>query len=123
MRISSYISRVDLRLGGLIFLGSLVGWLWLRAQPKGQTCAVVKGDEVVGRLDLSRDTSLLIEGPIGRTRLVVIGGEVQIAEAPCPDQLCRRMGRISRSGEALICLPNRVLLYIEGDGDLDAITR
>jgi hypothetical protein len=83
----------------------------------------MEGDEVFGRFNLSQDTSLLIEGPIGRTRLEIEDGYAWIAEAPCPDQLCRRMGRISQPGEVLICLPNQIFVYIEGEGELDAITR
>jgi hypothetical protein len=33
--------------------------------------------------------------------------------ADCPDKLCIRQGIVSRSGERIVCLPNRVSITIE----------
>jgi hypothetical protein len=35
-----------------------------------------------------------------------------VEEASCPDGLCKSMGRISMSGQSIICLPNKVVIEI-----------
>ena len=35
-------------------------------------------------------------------------------EADCPDKLCVSQGKISRSGQTIICLPNKTMVTIKG---------
>ena len=37
-----------------------------------------------------------------------------MSEADCPDKVCMGMGKISRNGEFIACLPNRLLVVVEG---------
>lgn len=76
---------------------------------------------------LQEDGSFLIRDGAGNENLVVIeDGTVRVEEANCPDRLCVRQGRISRSGESIICLPHRVVIAVEGrEGETgtDAVVR
>ena len=48
---------------------------------------------------------------------VISGGLLCIPflkDTSCPDHLCEKMGRISSSGQSIICLPNRVVVEITG---------
>ena len=83
---------------------------------------------VDGRLkceyELSDDIAVELEGyEGGSNRLVISEGEAFISDASCPDKLCIHQGRISKEGEELVCLPNRVIVKIEGKDAHDAITR
>ena len=50
-------------------------------------------------------------------------GEIYVKESTCTDKVCMRSGRISKSGEGIICAPNRVSIEIDGKSDLpDAMT-
>ena len=40
--------------------------------------------------------------------------EVWMEEADCPDKLCVLQGKISRSGQTIICLPNKTMVTIKG---------
>lgn len=50
-------------------------------------------------------------------------GSVRVVRSDCPEQICIRMGRISRPGQWIACLPHRIFIEIEGrDKDpVDAI--
>ncbi|HRR92028.1 MAG TPA: NusG domain II-containing protein [bacterium] len=48
--------------------------------------------------------------------------KVRILSSPCPDKLCVKQGYISESGQVIICLPNRVVIKIEGRASFDALT-
>lgn len=40
--------------------------------------------------------------------------EVKIKEANCPDQVCVKLGAIRHVGQAIVCLPHRVVVKIKG---------
>ncbi len=47
--------------------------------------------------------------------LIEIGDEkVRVIEADCPDQLDVKQGYISKVGEVIVCLPNRLVIEIKG---------
>lgn len=69
-----------------------------------------------------KDTSLVIPGPLGETEVRIEDKKVWVTKASCPNKLCMRQGKISRPGEAIICLPNRIVISIQGKSKLDAIT-
>ncbi len=50
----------------------------------------------------------------GHNKVVIAGGEVWMETADCPDKLCVAQGKISRSGQTIICLPNKVMVTIKG---------
>ncbi|MBN2379349.1 NusG domain II-containing protein [candidate division WOR-3 bacterium] len=69
-----------------------------------------------------RDTTLTLTGPLGETKLRIDDKHVWIIDAPCPNKLCMKQGKIKRPGESLVCLPNRIVITIEGQSAVDAVT-
>lgn len=57
--------------------------------------------------------------------LKISGGEAKMTEADCPDKLCVHQNSISRQGETIVCLPNRVVVEITGEdkAEFDSIAR
>ena len=48
--------------------------------------------------------------------LIEIGDEkVRVIEADCPDKLDVKQGYISKPGETIVCLPNRLIIEIKGE--------
>lgn len=45
----------------------------------------------------------------------VADGSVSVTESGCGDKICVRTGKISRKGEAIICVPNKVVVEIKGN--------
>ena len=71
---------------------------------------------VVEELDLSKDTEFVVKGYQGGTNTLVIeDGQVYITDATCPDQVCIHQGKINRSGEMIVCLPNLMIAKIVGE--------
>ena len=59
--------------------------------------------------------------------VLISGGMVTVAEATCHNQVCVRHKGITRGGESIVCLPNRLVVRIEsGDaekgGGYDSVT-
>ncbi len=66
---------------------------------------------------LSQDLEYVIEGYNGGTNTLVIkDGCAYLKDTSCPDHLCEMMGKIKDVGQSVICLPNRVVVEIIGDG-------
>ncbi|MBQ0084384.1 MAG: NusG domain II-containing protein [Clostridiales bacterium] len=47
-----------------------------------------------------------------RNTVVIENGEVFVKNAECPNQICVKTGKISKAGEQIACLPNKVLVEI-----------
>ena len=81
--------------------------------------------EVVSRegtivLPLGPDRTIEAEGPLGVTVIEVGPGGARVRWSPCPNRLCVRAGEISRPGQVVACLPNRVALRILGTPSAEA---
>jgi hypothetical protein len=79
------------------------------------------------RLEPLRPGRLEIHGHLGTHLLEVAeDGSIRILRAPCPSQLCKTLGPVSRAGQALICVPNQILVELTGSLEgptLDGVTR
>ena len=68
-----------------------------------------------------------ISGTQSADYLTIKSGKAYMSEAGCPDKVCVSQGEISRTGESIICLPNRIVVTIEGNNksedDIDAYVR
>ena len=87
-----------------------------------QAVVTVEGREI-GRYPLKKSGTFPLNG--GTNILVVENGEAWVSEANCPDKVCMGMGKISRNGEFIACLPNRLLVVVEGaaeDSLVDGMT-
>ena len=102
----------------------LLAWWQFRAATAGGIAEVAVDGEVVAELPLAEDAEMVIEGyGGGENTLVIRDGEADITSASCPDGVCVRHRAVSRDGESIICLPNRVVVTIRGgeEGDVDGV--
>ncbi|WP_153110360.1 NusG domain II-containing protein [Propionivibrio limicola] len=75
---------------------------------------VKKSGEVFAELDLSRDKTIEVPGPLGMTKIAVEKRRVRVVSDPGPHQYCVRQGWLEQPGEIAICAPNQVSLQITG---------
>ena len=79
-----------------------------------------EGVEVVVRIDgeidcilsLSKDGEYELNG--GTNILCIKDGKAYLIYANCPDHICIESGAISKSGESITCLPNRLTITVVG---------
>ncbi len=92
----------------------------------GEWVVVTVSGERYAVLPLDEDREITIPGENGLDNLLVIrDGYADIAEADCPDKICVHQRKIHYKGETIVCLPNRVVISIEGgeEGEVDAVSR
>ena len=90
--------------------------LQLGRAPGSTVVAEVDG-KVVFTAPLDGARRVALNGPLGNTELQIAAGEARILASPCPNKICIGMGAVSRSNELLACVPNRLLVRIEGGDD------
>jgi len=118
-------TRGDLVVIALLVLLIPASHRWTR--PRGSVAFLeVQSQNGTQRLEAGRDAELDVEGPVGRTRVRLVGRTAWIERAPCRNRLCQRMGRLRAPGRSLVCIPNKVVVRFTGTpepGATDAITR
>lgn len=83
---------------------------------------VVKTPEGRFLYPLNRNAELDFEGGIGHTKVAIKDGQAWVTESACDNKNCIFMGKLSRPGDFAACLPNAVILTVEGpDEEFDAI--
>lgn len=82
---------------------------------------VTMNGELVGTYSLKKNQEI----PIGETNYLVIeDGHADMIKADCPDQICVNHKSISKNGETIVCLPNKVIVEVVGgeEADVDAVS-
>ena len=117
-RIGDAFIVLALGLGSVLFLRQEKG-----ASP-GSRVRIIRADGAVETFPLAKDTVVTVTGPLGKTSVEIKDGSVRISRAPCPRKICVHQGKISISGQIVVCVPNRICVEIEGAGgpEVDGIT-
>ena len=103
----------------LILLGIVCYGVIRLGQKKGSQVIIYEDQKEIGRYDLNTDTTKEIQTAKGMNILEIKNGMAYVTEADCPDQVCIRMGKISKTGENIVCLPHKLVVQLEGDSAAD----
>ena len=121
-------TKADLVLIGILLLIGLTCLLAVRllVQKGGTTVRILSDGQLYGTYHLTNDQESPIqkEGEVVNI-LKISDRKAKMIQADCPDQLCVHQKSICRQGETIVCLPNKIVVEIEGeqDADLDSISR
>lgn len=109
----------DFAIAAIVLIVAVAIWVHplLGNEREAQRVQIEHDGGIVRNILLGGETVL----EVGGCEVRVENGEVFVAKSDCPDRVCVNTGRISRAGEAIICVPNRVSIKIIGEGKVDAI--
>ena len=100
--------------------------IWQMNNTRDAAKVVVTIDgQVYGTYPLDEDRTERIELPDGSYNILTISdGYADVTEASCPDQICVKHNHIKYSKESVVCLPNKVVVTVEGgeDSEIDGAT-
>lgn len=103
----------------VLVLALLAAALYMILAPtQGRSAEIYVDGTLVATVRLDHQERIDLNG----LTVVVEEGSIHVEDADCPDKICERMGKISKAGETIICLPNRVVIKILGKGEVEAIT-
>lgn len=77
-----------------------------------------------GKLYCTKPLNTDCEFTVGNTNTVTVkNGYVYMSAADCPDKLCIKQGKISDSSKKIICLPNKIIVEVTKNSDIDTVVR
>lgn len=106
---------------GLRLLPVSGGQTQAQVELKGETVQIINLKDVEGSI-------ITIPLQRGKAQLEVKQGAIRLLPMPdsvCPRKICSHTGWIRRAGETIICVPNRLVVRLTGQGStqVDAVTK
>ena len=91
---------------------------------KNLKCIIRVNGEIYKEIKLQENYNNCIEinSSFGYNKICVEGNTVKMTESDCADRLCVKEKAISEPFESIICLPSRVIVYIEGETELNYVS-
>lgn len=95
---------------GVVCLIAAVLAVWFTlAESAGKTVVVKENNRIIAEYPVGADRKVELK----HNTFYIEHGEVFMGEADCKNQICVKTGRISKRGECIVCLPNRIILEIK----------
>ncbi len=111
-----------LLIGCLVLIAGLSSlfYFFAKTDENAQVIITIDGQNY-GTYLLKEETQIDIKG---KNTLYIKNGRVQMVDADCKDQICVHHKPISKSGESIICLPNKLIVTVESKESekLDAVS-
>lgn len=76
---------------------------------RGSTVTVKQDNCIIYSESLYKNATVKLDGNI----VVIKDGSAFMRDAECKNQICVNSGKISKKGESIICLPNKVTVEIK----------
>lgn len=83
---------------------------------------IIKTEKGNYRYNLDKDQIHTFTGPVGETVVEIKDNKVHILSSDCHNKTCVESGYIDHGGQTLVCLPNKIVVKIEGNNDVIAIS-
>lgn len=94
----------------------LLGWACLLSAcgtAESERVDILQDGTVIRTVDLSAVTeeeSFTVQSMRGTNTIRIAPGEIRMASADCPDQICVKSGKLLEDGLPIVCLPHRVVI-------------
>lgn len=115
-------NKSDIKL--IIVLFIIIGCVFIFinvTKEDGSMAEVYYEDEKILTIDLNIDREYVIDGELGDVVLEVKNRKIRVKEENSPKHICSKEGFIGDSSRTLICLPNKIIIKIVGDNDIDGV--
>lgn len=120
-------NKSDIRLIIIILAISIIslGVLFIFKNDNPKVALVYYEDELVLRIDLSLDGAheYRVDGYNGQMVIKTDNGRIKVEEEDSPLHICSRQGWIEESYEVIVCLPNKVVIKIEDETEIDTVVK
>ena len=88
---------------------------------EGTIAEIYYEDKLVLTIDLNIDKEYIVDGLLGDVLLEVKNKQIRVKEENSPKHICSREGFIGDSSRTLICLPNKIIVKIVGESNIDGV--
>ena len=106
---------VILLIAGIVFVS------YKKEEPDNMVAKVYYEDKLELTIDLNENKEYDVEGYNGNVHIVVEDKKIKVEEENSPKHLCSKQGFISSSNQTIVCLPNKIVITIEGNDSIDTV--
>ncbi len=108
----------------LIILGLIVSYTFASDNGTGDTVHVTVSGEPYGDYPLSEDRTVEILQDNHINKITIKDNYVSMKFSDCANQDCVLHHKVSKTGETIVCLPNKVIIEVTGgEAGFDAVAR
>ncbi len=100
----------------LILLAALLSFCF--KGEKGTQVEIYKDGKLLNSYSLSENITVTVDS----ITVKIESSTVCITESSCSGKDCIKSGKISRAGQCIVCLPNRLTVKITGKTNVDGVT-
>ncbi len=94
-------------------------FLLLKNLPGGSIAVITVNGEEYDRIDIQsvrEPYDIEIKTEYGMNVIHVEPGAISVTSASCPDKVCVKQGKMTGGGIPIVCMPNRLVISMEGSG-------
>lgn len=91
---------------------------------KGTIAVVYYKSKVVRTIPLDTDIKKYeVMGENGKIKIMAGNGKIKVEDENSPLHLCSKQGWIDSSTQTIVCLPNKIVIQIEDEQELDGVVK
>lgn len=107
----------------LLIAGTSLSLISYTSASAGEKVEISVDGELYGTYRLSENQVIEVHQGDALNKITIKDGYVQMSYSTCKNQVCIHDGRINKTNQSIVCLPNRVVVEIKGgEEDFDAIS-
>jgi len=115
-------NKSDIKLIIILFIVISLVFIFINAtKEKGSMAEVFYEDKLVLSIDLNVDGEYKVDGELGDVVLEVKNKMIRVKSENSPKNICSKEGYIGDSSRTLICLPNKIIVRIVGEKEIDGV--
>lgn len=120
-------NKSDIKLVGIILVIAVIFFsaLLLLKNNNEKNALVYYEDELVLKIDLSLagEHEYQVNGYNGNIVIKTLDNKIKVEEENSPLHLCSKQGWIENSYEVIVCLPNKIVIKIEDQENIDTVVK
>lgn len=116
----------DFKLIGIVVVLAIALLIVIQLTNKeGASIIVTIDGKEYGTYSLEKDATIEIESEYGTNELVIKDHKAEVKDASCPDKLCVHQHAVDKTGQTIVCLPNKMVITVENgeENEVDIIAQ
>ena len=98
----------------LLIAGTGLSVLSFTSASAGEKVEITVDGSLYGTYSLSENQVIEVAQEDALNKITIKDGYVQMSYSTCKNQVCTNHGKINKTNESIVCLPNRVMIKITG---------
>ena len=115
-------NKNDITLILIVIIIALLSLLVIKKE-EGKTATIYYNNDILLKVDLNKNENYVVKGYNGDVNIEVKDHMIRVIQEESPLHLCSKQGYISNVNESIVCLPNKIVVKIDGISNIDAVTR